>query len=157
MNGIRTRSVQTLCILLIFTLFAAASLLLVLIGANVYRGVSARMDENDSIRTSLSYVANKVRTGDETGEIAVEDEGKIRSLVLSSRYDGDVYKTYLYWYRGWLTESFLAADQPFVPGDGEKITRLAGFSVKQTGRLLTVSATPNGGKPISISVCPRSS
>lgn len=68
MNGTRTRSVQTLCILLIFTLFAAASLLLVLIGANVSRGVSARMDENDSIEPRFPMSQTKCAPATKPGK-----------------------------------------------------------------------------------------
>jgi hypothetical protein len=155
LNEKRARSVQTLCILLIFALFAGLSLCLVLTGADVFRGVSERVEENDRIRTSLAYAANKVRAGDESGAVAAGSDGK--SLVIASRAGGKTYKTYLYWHGGYLMESFLAADQPLAPGDGEKIARLADFSVRRTGRLLTFTAVSPGGRRASLSVCPRSS
>lgn len=157
MNEGRSRPLQTLCMLLIFALFAASALLLVLAAAGAFRGVSARVESSGRIRTSLAYVMNKVRAGDESGAVALENEGNVRALVISSQAGGEACKTYLYWHGGYLKELFLAADQPFAPEDGEQIERLSGFSVRKAGRLLTVTAAGPEGETLSAAVCLRSS
>ena len=55
----RNHSVDALFALLLYGLFALLSLLLVLIGAQVYRGIVRRTDARSDLRASLSYVANR--------------------------------------------------------------------------------------------------
>ena len=52
--------------------FAASALAVVLIGAHVYQSTAADMDANYTTRTSLSYVAEKVRQHNESGSISLE-------------------------------------------------------------------------------------
>ena len=51
--------------LLLYGLFALLSLLLVLIGAQVYRSIVRQTEARSDTRASLSYVANKIRSAEE--------------------------------------------------------------------------------------------
>lgn len=157
MSGGRSRSVQTLCVLLVYCLFAVCSLLLILTGAAGYRNISRKMDGDDQLRASLSYVANKVRAGDEAGGISLEKSGDTDVLAISAEYDGDGYVTCLYWYDGALMEQFLKEKDPFLPADGEKVTSLKQFSITRRGGVLTLSATADTGRQASMTVCLRTS
>ena len=157
MNGARGRSVQTLCVLLIYCLFAVCSLLLILTGASAYREISRKMDGDNQLRASLSYVANKVRAGEEAGGIVLKKSGDTDVLTIAAEYDGDAYLTYLYWYDGTLMEQFLGETDPFLPADGEKVTPLKRFSMTRRGGVLTLSATADTGRQASMTVCLRTS
>lgn len=146
------RSIQQLCTLLIFSLFALSSLLLILTGANTFHKVSVHIADNDQARASLSYVANKIRSGDQAGAINLEQPAGTPALVISSSYDGELYKTYLYWHNGSLMEQFLAGADDFIPQHGERIISLRQFTVTQRGSLLVIAAQTESGRNTSISV-----
>ena len=55
-------SVDMVFALLLYGLFALLSLLLVLIGAQVYRSIVRQTEARSDTRASLSYVANKIRS-----------------------------------------------------------------------------------------------
>lgn len=155
MNQKRSQSLQTLCVLLIFCLFTISSLFLVLIGANVYQGVSRKMSDNNQIRATLSYVANKIRTGDEAGSVITETRGDVDALIITAVYDGDAYHTYLYWYDGALKEQFLGSEEEFLPENGDEITPIPSFSIEQQGQAVTISAAADNGRAQSLTVALR--
>ena len=65
----RSRSADTVFALVLLTLFAVLSFFLVLIGGNAYRSTVARMDRNNQLRTTVSYIANKVRANGKEAEL----------------------------------------------------------------------------------------
>lgn len=140
MNDRTIRAFNTFFILAVFSLFAICSLLVVLFGANVYHGLVSDLDANNEVRTSLSYVSNKVRAAD-SRDISVRTDAGQQVLVITRQYSGEKYDTYIYHYQGSLYELFTKAQNQFVPGNGDKITPLSGFSVKKDGDRLTLTAT----------------
>ncbi|MDO4573183.1 MAG: DUF4860 domain-containing protein, partial [Clostridia bacterium] len=76
----------------LLAVFALLSLIVVLGGARVYRAIDARGAQNYAARTALSYVAGKVRAGDEAEGLRVEAlEDGAALLCLSSEYGGEEY------------------------------------------------------------------
>jgi hypothetical protein len=145
LNRKNTHSFQTVFILLIFCLFAVCSLFLVLIGANVYRGIVRDMNANNETRSSLSYVSNKVRTADPK-DVSVEKVEDRTVLVIRSSYNHSEYKTYIYLNDGYLMEFFSKAENPFTLGDGDKITPVSSFSIEKKDNQLNLSVS-DGDKP----------
>lgn len=140
MGNRMVRSFNTAFILAVFTLFAVCSLFVVLFGANVYHKVVSGLDGNSEVRTSISYVSNKVRAAD-ARDVTVRAVDGRQMLVIGSQYGGKEYSTYIYQYQGSLYELFTGVENQPVPGNGDKITPLSGFSVSKSGDRLTVSAT----------------
>ena len=151
MNGKNTHSFDTIFVLLIFCLFTICSLFLVLIGANVYRGIVGQMDSNNETRASLSYVANKVHAAD-SGETAVQTINGQQTLVITANYNGEEYHTYIYEYKGSLMELFTKAKNTFIPGDGDKITAISGFTMTQNNSNLNLSATSKDHRTLTLSL-----
>lgn len=60
----RKHTADTLFVVLLYGLFALLSLLLILIGARVYKRTVEHTEARGDVRASLSYVANKVRAAD---------------------------------------------------------------------------------------------
>jgi hypothetical protein len=143
-------------VLLVFGVFAAASLLLVMIGANVYRGAVKESGANNEMRSSLSYVLNKVRAYDEVGGVRLRNMDGLEVLCLTSGAEGEEgLVTYLYYYDGELREQYTFAEEPFVPGGGDVVLTPASFSMSQKGGLLTITAEDSRGRETSASVCLR--
>lgn len=152
----KSHTVDSVFVLLVFGLFAVTSLILVLIGANVYRGVVKDTDANNEIRSSLSYVANKVRANDAQGAVTVETKECGNVLTFTSQSEAHTYKTYIYFYNGQLMELFCRAESAFQPQTGTVITALKDFSVQQSGSVLTFFAAGEGQQDLRLQLCLRS-
>jgi len=153
MNGKNAHSINTVFVLLVFCLFAVSSLFLVLIGANVYRSIVDKMDANNEMRSSLSYVSNKVRSAD-SRDVSVESLGGQETLVIASEFNSEKYNTYIYQYNGYLMELFTKADNDFKAGDGDKITPVTTFTItKNESELsLEVSGGDNRKRSLKLSL-----
>ena len=67
----RNHIVDVLFVLALFVVFTLSALVLVILGANVYRQTVSYMDENYEARTAYSYLTEKVRQNDVYGSIYV--------------------------------------------------------------------------------------
>ena len=101
----RNHIVDVLFVLALFVVFTLSALVLVILGANVYRQTVSYMDENYEARTS--YLTEKVRQNDVYGSISVGELEGSRALVLTREINGTTYATYLYLHQGSLRELFV--------------------------------------------------
>mgnify|MGYP000031294994 CR=1 FL=1 len=96
-------------VLLVFSLFAACVLMVLLTGADAYQRLVERDQTAFDRRSCTQYLATKVRQGDGQGQIWVdtfaEDEGP---QCLYQEEDG--YLTRIYCYDGWLRELYAQPD-----------------------------------------------
>ena len=140
----------------LFCAFAATSLIVVIIGANVYQGTVRGMNENYALRTSLSYVSQKGRQNDGAGEIHIGTLDGVPALVLEQPFDSGSYQTWIYYDDGWLRELFTRADADAAPADGQPIVQLAGFEMEQDQNgMLTFTSRDGEGGSAEIRLCPR--
>lgn len=149
---------DTLFLLILFCLFTVLSLFVILIGAHAYSGVVQDMGGNNQMRASLSYVANKIRAGDESGAVSVENINGQKVLTIRADYDNSEYKTYIYYYNGSIYEEFRKAEQTFQLGKGDKISTAKAFSVEKIAdNSLKLTATDDKNRQLALQVCLRSS
>lgn len=131
--------VDVLFVLALFGVFAASALMLVTIGANVYKQNVANMNRNFSSRTAYSYITEKLRQNDTSNSISVGQLQDTDALVLSQELDGEEYATYLYYYDGYLKELYIRKDS-FSGSDlldaGQDIMKLSSFSVEEVSPVL---------------------
>ena len=133
-----------LLLLLLFGVFAACVLVVLMTGARAYRGLTDRDQAAYDRRTCVQYIATKVRQGDATGMVSVEDFCGESALRLIDSEAGCV--TRLYCPDGWLMELYTFAQVELEPQDGEKIMPLAGLSLTLEDGLLT--AEIDGGEGV---------
>lgn len=152
----KSHAVDSVLILLIFTIFAVSSLFLVIIGANAYRGVVRDSDQNDQIRSSLSYVVNKVRAGDSAGAVRLTQKQGVAVLELVERSGEQAYSTYLYFYQGEIRELFQQTDGEFQPEKGLLVSKADRFSMEQEGQMLFVTVEAANSSELTAQVCLRS-
>nr|WP_162990846.1 DUF4860 domain-containing protein [Maliibacterium massiliense] len=130
MQQSRTHMMDIFFALALFCVLVVTVLLVVLLGANVYKNVNADMTRNYELRTSLLYITQKVRQmGAQGVSVGQVDGGD--ALVLRQRVNGDTYETWIYAADGALCEVSVRAGTPVKAGDGQRIMALAGFSLKQ--------------------------
>ena len=129
----RGSSANGMLVFLVYGMFSLFSLLLVVIGARVYRELTVAGRENTEVRAAFSYVANKVRMGGETADaVRVEERDGIPVLSLRESYEGTEYETVIYFYEGALREYFAAVGTDFMPQAGERIAQMAGFWMEES-------------------------
>ncbi len=121
--------VDVLFVLSLFCVFAFSALMLVIIGADVYKKTVSHMDANYSSRTSYAYLSEKIRQNDHAGAIAAGRYFDSDALIISEEINGTVYYTYLYEYDGRLRELFTNTPDTLSPDAGRAIMDCSDFSV----------------------------
>lgn len=141
--------------LLLFGVFAASILSVLLTGAGVYSRLTQRDQRAYDRRTCVQYLATKVRQAPSGAQVTVGTFGEGDALILTEDIDGQPYLTRIYCYDGWLRELFSAADDPFAPEDGEKILPAQALALHTDHNLLQIDLTDSSGQTISLTLSPR--
>lgn len=137
--------------------FAVSALMVVILGAEVYKSTVVRMDEGFALRTSVSYVTQKVRQNDRQNAIAIGRVEGVQALVLSQTIGETPYATWIYFDDGSLKEIFARADSPVKRSDGQPLAELSDFAItKGTNGLYTFTMTDKAGASQSVTVAQRS-
>ncbi len=152
----RKNAVESLFVLLLFSLFAITSLLIVTIGSNIYHSIVEGTDTNSAVRSSLSYVSNKVRAADSGGNISIQEQDGMEVLIIRQTIEGMVYHTYIYYQDGYLWENFTQAEDFFQPEMGEKVLEVQDFQMKQEGSALHFRAAGANDSGLTLSLFLRS-
>ncbi len=143
------RNVSSLFVYLLIGMFALFSLLLVLVGVGAYQGVVRDGESTAQVRTSLSYIASKVRAGDVNGAVFVEDHQGVSVLAIKQEDEDTV--TRIYCLPGdadgepGLYELFTdAGEQPDL-ADGQRIAEVAAFEAKKVNDGIELGVTTASG------------
>jgi hypothetical protein len=83
-------------VLALFCIYATCSLFLCVIGADVYRSTANTMQQDYNDRTSVLYVAEKVRKNDVEGGIRLDTVNGTNALVLVEQETGQKFETWLF-------------------------------------------------------------
>lgn len=134
--------IDALAALLLFGVFAACVLAVLLTGADAYRRLTVRDQAAFDRRTGAQYITTKVRQADSAGSVAVEDVDGVQALILDAQAE---YITYIYQYDGWLWELYTWCGEPMVPGDGRQLVEAERFELSLEEGLLTVRLTTAQG------------
>lgn len=143
-----------LAALLLFGVFAACVLSVLLTGAGAYRRLTQRDQDAFSRRTCVQYLATRVRQADSRDSVSVDpDFGGVPALVLE---DGYGFATWVYCYDGQLMELYAAVDSGMSPGDGAAMMPLSGLGFTLSEGLLTAVFTGVQGTEDVLSLSLRS-
>lgn len=146
---------DSLFILLIFGVFAVVSLLLVAIGAGMYQRVVDHMQVNNQVRSSLSYVAGKIRSNDVSGAVTLQTVNGLDAICIRQTDENGV-SDYIYYYNGEIKEQSLLDGVTFNPEAGDTIAKVNSFEMEYENGLYTFTAADLSGKETSIALNPRS-
>ena len=150
-------SLNGLLALLLFGIFAACVLSVLLMGADAYQRLTERDRESYESRTVAQYIATRVRQADRSGGISTGAFGGSDALELWETIDGEAYVTRVYCHDGWLRELFTDASGDFAPEDGEPVLEAESLSVSLSGAgLLTVEITSADGETQQVTLYLRS-
>lgn len=140
----------------LFCVFAISCLFVIIFGANVYKNTTSAMNHNFNIRTSLSYVCEKVRQNDTVESVRIDSLDSSDALVLTQTYNDVVYETWIYSYHGSLMELFIEKGTDIDPSFGNPIMDVPSFAMEQlTNELYRFTITGSDGTSVSQIVHPR--
>lgn len=151
----RKHHIDGLLALLLFGVFAASILSVLLTGAQVYQRLTRRDQSAYDQRTCVQYLATKVRQAAVGGRVTVEPFGGVDALVIREEIGGEDYLTRIYCYEGWLWELFTAEGDGFLPEDGEKLLSAQDLTLELSGGLLRAQLTDSGGQTLSLTLALR--
>ena len=136
---------------LILGAFAISSLVLANVGIQVYHNVVKSNNEDFELRTSLNYVATRVRQIDNGTARMIKKDG-IDALKLE--YEGStgyVYEVYIYYYDGYLREHTCLTGDPFELDYGFEMIEISDFRIElDTGKTLKMTAKNKAGETESM-------
>lgn len=141
----------------LFGVFLVSSVMVIAVGAGAYRNITEKSQEDYTLRTSLSYVNEKLRQADSNGALSVGMVGGNTALMLTQDYDGESYTTYIYESNGSLCELFTKSDAPADPDYGTPLLTLSDFGIERLAdALYRVSITTEDGMTSSLLLHPFS-
>lgn len=129
----------------LFCVFAVTALLVVILGADVYRSTVSDMTRNYNTRTSISYLAEKVRQNDTAGSVTLSQVDGQDALVLTQVLGEKPYETWIYPGDGELREVLVAAGTAVTILDGQPIMPIGSLTLSLNGNLLSMTATDPDG------------
>ncbi len=139
MNQRRQRhQIDGLITLVLFGVFAACVLSVLLTGAKVYRELTAEDRAAGDRRVCAQYIATKVRQVPSGDAIKVESEAGLDVLSYAEEIEGEQYITRIYYSDGWIRELFTFGEAEFFPEDGERIAEARGLSMELEDGVLRV-------------------
>lgn len=153
----RQHTTDIIFMLGLFALFTVSALILVVIGSKVYRNIADTMGENYRLNTAVSYVANKVRSCDVSGDITLSEIDGVKMLIIEQTFDDVEYQTLIYHHEGKLKELFIEKSREFDLTYGQEILEVESFDIVFTAdNLYTVTAGADDGKTLSLAFSLRS-
>ena len=146
---------QGVFVFVLLGLFAVMSTLMVLLGAQMYRGTVERSTTNNDERVLSAYVRSMVRAEDSLDSVAIENYGDIHAVALYEDIDGERYVTWLYHYDGKLYEQFTDAGYEFDPAAGTAVCGVKSFEPALENGLLTVEMVSDEDERCEVRVAVR--
>lgn len=144
-------------LLVLFCVFSAAVLSVLLAGAGAYQNIAARMESQYGERTCLSYLDAKIRHYDGAGQVAVEPFQQRDALALYEEIEGVRYKTLIYYADGAVRELFFEDGLEFQPADGAVVIPAQDLQIVQkTDQLLQLTCISEQGRQNELLVYLRS-
>ena len=148
---------QGVFVFVLLGLLALMSTLLVLFGAQMYRGTVTRAQKNNANRVLSSYVRSMIRAEDAEDSVRIEEYDDIVTVALHEYIEDKEYVTWLYGYEGGLYEQFTSADRPFLPQNGVRILPVNSFSPSLENGILVAEMEDELGENITVATAVRCS
>jgi len=121
---IRGRNIDTVFVLIVFSIFAVSVLIVLMLGASIYRNINDISRDGEQEQIALSYVWTKAKNFDDSGSISVGDFNGIPALFIDETFGDYEFRTAVYAYDGWLRELFSDITLDFSPESGTRISEV---------------------------------
>ncbi len=149
----RSYSVDTVFVLVLFCVFAATILFVLMSGANVYKETARIMQERYEERTCLSYISQKVRHCDSDNAVYITEFDGTPALALEDEINNKEYNTLIYFYDGHVKELFCEKGAAFSKESGTDIIEAKNLqfaNVDKDSGLIKIKCTGTNGDSSTI-------
>ena len=146
------QSISGLFTMLLFLVFVLCALFSVLMGSQVYENITKRSDENFSGTTALSYIANKIRQGDQQDGVDIIEVDGTSVLQLKQKIGEETYHTWIYWKDGSIRELFTDENSGLGLEDGLEILECSGLSMEKKGSSIILQTQGEGAASLKLSL-----
>ena len=123
--------IDSVFVLIIFSVFALSVLMVLMLGASVYKNMTEITREGQEERTLLSFIWTKVKNSDDAGSVYVGEFCGLPALCFDEDIGGTQYWTVIYHYDGWVYELFSEKELEFFPEDGERVLEIPELSFEE--------------------------
>ena len=161
--GHSPRTIQSVFVLLLLSLFACLSTFLVTMGAQIYRNTVESAEENSNSRVMTAVVRSAVWAED-GGEVRIErfDDLGVTALCIVNDFNGEKYYKRLYCAvdpdpldgepRSYLWESYTSEETEFSVESGETLCELNAFVPSIEGSILKAELEGTDGTKSTIRI-----
>jgi len=154
--GKKKHVVNVMFTVLLLGVFALSVVFVSVLGAEVYQSSATKMQANFDTRTSLVYIAEKVRQSAST-DFDVRTLGDDSALVITEKYnDQQTYETWIYVSKGKLYETTVTKGDEIQPGGGQAIMDMKSMDFKVDGELVRITSVNDAGDEESLTIGRRS-
>ena len=119
--AMRGRSFDTLFVLVVFGIFAVSVLMVLMLGASIYRNINDISTDRQNEHTALAYIWTKSANFDDAESISVGDFNGVSALIIDEIIGDTHFVTRIYNHDGWLLELFSEAGLDFSLDDGVRV------------------------------------
>jgi hypothetical protein len=141
-------SIESVSATLLLIVLVTLTVFLISSTSNVYNRISDTGNTMQEIRTSLCFIATKVRQNDNSGSIAVVNSSYGNELVLTVGSGTDIYEDLIFFYKGTLREILIQKGDKLVPDSATVISNINAFSISSAGKSIHVIVTKNGASGV---------
>lgn len=127
----------------LFCMFAFCSFLVLIYGVHAYQSIQDRADTNYQQSVPLTYLTNKVRSGDEQGMVSIDTIDGVSCLVLTSTGD-ETYRNYVYVKDGELYDLLIPASRVVKLDEGLPVMKVASLQMEQKDSTITFTLDAQG-------------
>ena len=147
----RSLKIDSVFVIALFTMFAVTAFLLILIGAKQYQHTANAMDANYESRTISSYLTEKLRQNDASGNVYISQVDGVDALAIETIENDVTYITYIYYYKDALREIVVNESSVFSLETGQEIIKTGGFFAEMVhSDLIKILITTNEGKTLTL-------
>ncbi len=150
----RSYVVEVLFTLILFTVFVLGSFFILLFGADAYRSLVDRQNEEEQIRLSLAYLSTRVHSAPSKDAISLSEIEGTSCLLIREQIQQKTYVTAVFWKDGALMEAF-SEESRLKLEQAVKIAEVNGLTMQEENGQLILTAWGTSEIPQSLVLIPR--
>jgi len=135
-KAIKGHNIDTIFVLIVFSIFAFSILMVLMLGASIYRNINDISRAEQHEHTAASYIWTKLKNFDEKDAISVGEFDGVSAVFIDENLDGTDFRTAIYVYDGWLLELFSEKSLEFSPENGRRIVQSEEMTFKNVNNNL---------------------
>lgn len=152
----KPKRINSLMALMIFGAFVVCVFIVIISGVDLYKKLIDKDTDSFNMRTVGQYITTRIHQADSYAGVSVEDFCGTDAVVITEQIDGDMYKTWLYCYDGYLMELFGMDDIMLMPEDGEAVLKAEDIKFSLEDDLLKADISVKEGESYEVCVYIRS-